>query len=119
LLLCCLSPAAVAGGATGFYGVVLNGMAQPGFVLVVFDDAAQPYMAAKDFKALGFATPVAPVLRDGQALVPLFGQDGMAAQVDASRLTLALDVEPYWYPATRMNLNAPNAAKPLPAPASC
>jgi len=115
LLLCGLSPAALAGGAAGFYGVVINGMAQPGFVLVVFDDASQPYMAEKDFRALGFATPVAPVLRDGQALVPLFGQDGMVAQVDASKLSLALDVEPHWYPGTRMNLNAPNAAKPLPA----
>lgn len=115
LFLCCLGPVVLAAGVAGFHGVVLNGMLQPDFVFLVFDDASRPYMTVKDFKALGFSTYVAPVLREGQEVVPLFGQAGMTAKVEASQLTLVLEVEPYWYTGTQLNLNALRAGKPLPA----
>ena len=105
----------MANDASGFLGVVINGLPQPGFVFLVFDDASHPYMALKDFMALGFATQVPSVLRDDVELVPLFGQKGLQASVDARRLILALEVESNWYAGTRLNLNAMQAGKPLPA----
>lgn len=114
-LLCLLGSVALAQGVSGFHGVVLNGMPQPGFVYLVFDDAAHPFMALRDFNALGFVTPVTPVVRDGLEVVPLFGQNGLSARVDANQLTLVLDVEPHWYAGTHLSLNALHAGKPLPA----
>jgi outer membrane usher protein len=108
--------AAMASAGAGFHGVVVNGVPQPGFAFLVFDDASHPYMAIKDFMALGFFTKVPSVVRDGLEVVPLHGQQGMEATVDARQLTLSLDVESRWYAGTRLSLNALRAGKPLPAP---
>eukprot|EP01030_Chromulinospumella_sphaerica_P011364 gene11364-11162_t len=54
-------------------------------------------------------------MQDGMALVPLDGNEGMVVRVDAKRLLVSLEVEPEWYGFTRMNLNAPQVGKPLPA----
>jgi len=105
----------MANGVADFHGVVVNGVSQPGFVFLVFDDASHYYMAVKDFVALGFVTKVLPVLRDGLEVVPLYGLEGMEASVDSGRLTLALEVAPHWYAGTHMSLNAMRAGKPLPA----
>lgn len=116
LLLCMPGAAAMANGVAGFHDVVVNGVSQPGFAFLVFDDTAHPYMAVKDFLALRFATKVPSVMRDGVEVVPLDGQQGMKASVDARRLTLSLEVESGWYAGTYLSLNALHAGKPLPAP---
>lgn len=110
------STVALADGVAGFHSVVLNGVLQPGFVYLVFDDASHPYMLSKDFISLGFATKATSVMREGLEVVPLQGQQGLRASVDARRFTLSLEVEMTWYAGTRTNLNAPLAGKPLPAP---
>jgi outer membrane usher protein len=116
LLLWMVASAAMANGVAGLHGVVVNGVSQPGFAFLVFDDASHPYMALTDFMALGFAVKLPSVLRDGLAVVPLDGQQGMEARVDERGLTLSLEVDSRWYAGTRMRLNAPSVGKPLPAP---
>ena len=101
--------------AGAFYGVVLNGVPQTGFALLVLDADARPYMAQEDFVRLGLARAIAPVMRDGVALVPLQGHPGMVVFRDAQQLSLRLEVEPDWFAPTRMNLHAPQAGRPLPA----
>ncbi|WP_158270532.1 fimbria/pilus outer membrane usher protein [Limnohabitans sp. Jir72] len=107
--------AAMAAGVPGLHGVMVNGVVQPGFAYLVFDDVSQPYMALKDFTALGFAITVPAVWRDGLEVVPLDGQAGLATKIDAQQLMLSLEVDPRWYEGTRTTLNAMSSAKPLPA----
>ncbi|MFO7698647.1 MAG: fimbria/pilus outer membrane usher protein, partial [Anaerolineae bacterium] len=105
----------MANGISGFYAVVVNGVPEAGFAFVVFDDEARPYMALKDFAAIGFASDVPAVTRDGMQVVPLFGQKGLVATVDPERLVITLDVLPHWYTGTRMDLGAPRPGTPLAA----
>jgi len=105
----------MAAGVPGFHGLMVNGVVQPGFAYLVFDDGSQPYMALKDFKALGFAITVPAVWRDGLEVVPLGGQAGMSTHIDTQQFMLSLDVEPRWYEGTRTNLNGRPLGKPLPA----
>ena len=72
-------------GLSGLHAVVVNGVKQPGFAYLVLDEVQQPYMAEKDFLALGFAVTVPPVVRQGLNFVPLSGQEGMQAQVNADQ----------------------------------
>ncbi|EMS81581.1 fimbria/pilus outer membrane usher protein [Desulfotignum phosphitoxidans] len=106
----------MANGISGFYAVVVNGVPEPGFVFVVFDEKTRPYMALKDFTALGFASDVPAVTRDGMKVVPLFGRNGLKATVDPERFVITLDILPGWYTGTRINLNAPHPGTPMPAP---
>ena len=99
----------------GFHGVMVNGALQPQFAFLVFDKASRPYMAQKDFVALGFAVQVPPVQREGLEVVPLFDQAGLQARVDETALMLMLAVEPHWYAGTQIRLNALHAGKPVPA----
>ena len=108
-------PLSSAGGAGAFYGVVLNGVPQTGFALVVLDADERPYMLQEDFVRLGLAREISPVMRDGLALVPLQGHWGMAVNRDAGQLIVTLEVDPDWYAPTRLNLRAPQAGRPLPA----
>lgn len=110
-----LGEAATANGISGFYEVVVNGAPQAGFAFVIFDDD-RPYMALKDFNALRFAADIPAVTRDGMKVVPLFGQEGMVATADPTRLVLTLDVQPCWYAGTRINLHAPRPGTPMDAP---
>lgn len=105
----------MAEGSAGFHGVVINGVPQPGFVFLAFDDASHPYMAVKDFAALGFVGQSPSVLRDGLELVPLDGQEGMVANISEREMLLALEVDSRWYAGTHVRLNAMHAGKPLPA----
>ena len=107
--------AAFAGGVSGFHGIVVNGVAQPGFALIVFDAAARPYMAYEDFLALGFSKAAPHVLVDGMEVAPLYGYEGMAVQIDGENLVVSLEAEPDWYAGTRMDLNASPAGVALPA----
>jgi outer membrane usher protein len=102
-------------GLSGLHAVVLNGVKQPGFAYLVLDEAQQPYMAEKDFLALGFAVTVPPVLREGLNFVPLFGQEGMQAEVNAEKWELRLELMPLWFAGSRTRLNALPPGKPLPA----
>jgi outer membrane usher protein len=111
-----LGAAATANGISGFYAVVVNGVPQAGFAFVILDDEARPYMALRDFSALRFAVDIPAVTRDGMQVVPLFGQEGMAAVADPVRLVLSLDVQPSWYAGTRINLRAPRPGTPMDAP---
>ena len=105
----------MAADVPGLHGVVVNGVLQPGFAYVVFDEVSQPYMALKDFKALGFASTVPAVWRDGLEVVPLHGQAGMASDIDVQHFMLSLDVDPRWYEGTRKSLHGMPLGKPLPA----
>lgn len=106
---------AYAMGSSGFYAVVLNGVKQPGFSYMVLDKAQQPYMAEKDFLALGFAVTVPPVVREGLNFVPLRGQEGMQVEVNAEEWELRLELVPLWFAGTRKRLNAVPPGNPLPA----
>lgn len=64
----------MAADVSGFHGVMVNGVVRPGFAYLVFDDVSQPFMALRDFKALGFSLTVPAVLRDGLEVVPLGGK---------------------------------------------
>ena len=114
-LMCCSASGVMAAHVAGFHTVLLNGVEQPGFAYLWFDEASQPYMALKDFMALGFSVTVPARVRDGLEVVPLWGQDGLLPMVDAQQLRLSLDVEPQWYAATRTHLNALSAGQALPA----
>lgn len=110
-----LGTASATNTSSGFYGVVVNGVTQAGFALLVFDAQWRPSMARQDFLNLGFSKSIPHIMQDGMALVPLDGNEGMVVRVDAKRLLVSLEVEPDWYGFTRMNLNAPQVGKPLPA----
>ena len=110
-----LGGTALAKEISGFYEVVVNGVPQTGFAFVIFDDD-RPYMALRDFNALRFAADIPTVTRDGMKVVPLFGQEGMVATADPTRLVLTLDVQPRWYAGTRINLRAPRSGTPMDAP---
>lgn len=115
--LCSLSTAANTGHpSSGFYEVLVNGVAQAGFALLVLDDPLHPAMANKDFLALGFAKHVPPFVQEGVALVPLDGHEGMTVAIDTQHLRVSLNVAPDWYAPTRLNLKAMQAGQPLPAP---
>ena len=116
LLFLMLGMSTLANTPSGFYGVVINGVTQAGFALLVLDTQLRPYMAYQDFLTLGFSKTIPPVIQDGMSLVPLYGNEGMVVKVDTKRLLVTLDVEPHWYAPTRMNLNAPQVGTPLPAP---
>jgi outer membrane usher protein len=107
--------AAMAADVPGFHGVTVNGVVRPGFAYLVFDGDSRPYMAVKDFNALGFAITVPAVWRDDLEVVPLHGLVGMSTRIDARQLMLSLEVDPRWYEGTRANLNAMSSATPLPA----
>lgn len=98
-----------------FHGVVLNGVTQTGFALLMLDEAARPYMAPQDFLRLGLSQGVAPVTIEGVDWVPLTGHPGLTVRMDTQSLLLHLEVEPHWYAPTRLNLHAPAAGQPLPA----
>ena len=104
-----------ANGVDGFRGVVVNGVAQPGFALLVFDESSRPYMAYEDFLALGFSKTVPRVMVDGMELAPLYGHEGMGVQIDAENLLVSFEAEPDWYAGTRMDLNASPSGVALPA----
>lgn len=109
--------AAWAQGGDGFHGVVVNGVAQSEFALLVFDPQARPYMAADDFKRLGFASNPPSQQRQGLVVVPLAGHQGLSVRIDHNAMRVWLEVEPHWYGPTRLNLRAPLASQPVAAPA--
>lgn len=110
-----LGETAMAYGISGFYEVVVNGAPQSGFAYVILD-GDRPYMELNDFNALRFVADIPAVTRDGMNVVPLFGQEGMVATADATRLVLKLDVQPSWFAGTRINLRAPHPGKTMDAP---
>ncbi|CAK0745292.1 P pilus assembly porin PapC [Gammaproteobacteria bacterium] len=101
-------------GVEGFYTLYLNGVLQNDFVFVFVDDVLHLYMAEKDFRALDFAVAVPAVERNGIQVVPLFGQNGVSAQVDSTRMALLLEVPPSWYSGTHINL-APSQLRKITA----
>lgn len=115
LVLLMLGASAMATGAVGFHGVVVNGVTQPGFALLLLDDRARPYLAYKDFIALGFSMELPRVVMDDLELVPLYGHEGMVVVIDAKQSMVFLEVEPHWYARTRMDLNTTQSGQPLPA----
>lgn len=114
---CLIALAPWAHGTDGFHGVVVNGVHQPEFALLVFDLQARPFMAAADFERLGFSKSPPSQLIQGLWAVPLDGQVGLLARIDRDAMRVSLDVAPHWYRATRLNLNAPRAGQPIAAPA--
>lgn len=115
LFLCMLDTAAGANISSGFYGVVVNGVMQAGFALLVFDAQSRSYMAKQDFLTLGFSKTVPSVMQDGMPLVPLDGHEGMLVTIDNKRQRVSLNVEADWYAPTRLNLNATQPGEALPA----
>jgi outer membrane usher protein len=111
-----LSTMANAKITSGFHEVIVNGIKQPGFAFLVFDDNDYAFMALRDFMDLHFVVSPPTVMRDGVELVPLFGQKGLTATLDPVDLVLKLDVAPEWYASTRVNLNIPHPGKPVAAP---
>jgi len=101
---------------SGFYGVILNGVPQSGFVLLVMDEQQRPHMAEQDFLALGFGRRVPPVMQEGVAMVPLWGSAGMVVNVDEKHQQISLEVAAHWYVPQRLDLHATAAGQPLPAP---
>ena len=108
--------AAAAQGGDGFYDVVVNGIGQPEFALLVFDQQARPYMAADDFKRLGFSSSPPSEKIQGVLVVPLDGHADLSMRIDRNAMRVLIDVAPHWYGLTRLNLRAPNAGQPLAAP---
>ena len=104
-------------GTDGFHGVVVNGVKQTEFAMLVFDPQARPYMAAADFKRLGFASSPTSQRIQGLEVVPLAGQAGLSVRIDPDTMRVLIEVEPHWYGPTRLNLRAPRAGQPLAAPA--
>lgn len=109
--------AAWAQGTEGFHGVVVNGLQQPEFAMLVFDPQARPYMAAADFKRLGFARSPPSQRLQGLEVVALEGHEGLSVRIDGNAMRLLIEVDPHWYGPTRLNLRAPRAGQPLAAPA--
>jgi outer membrane usher protein len=116
LALLMLGMSATANATAGFYGVVLNGVTQSSFALVVVDDSARPYMDYNDFVALGFIKVLPSVVIEGMEVAPLFDHQGLVVNIDAEHLVISLEAEPNWYALTRRDLNAVQPAQPLPAP---
>jgi outer membrane usher protein FimD/PapC len=104
-------------GTDGFHGVVVNGVKQTEFAMLVFDPQARPYMAAADFQRLGFASSPPSQQRQGLVVVPLMGHEGLSVRIDGNAMRVLIEVEPHWYGPTRLNLRAPRAGQPLAAPA--
>jgi outer membrane usher protein len=104
-------------GTEGFHGVVVNGLKQAEFAMLVFDAQARPYMVAADFKRLGFARSPPSQQLQGLVVVPLEGHQGLSVRIDGNAMRVLIEVEPHWYSPTRLNLRAPRAGLPLAAPA--
>lgn len=102
-------------GTDGFHGVVVNGVTQAEFAMLVFDPQARPYMAAADFKRLGLTHSPPSQRLQGLLVVPLDGQAGLSVRIERNAMRVLLDVAPHWYSPTRLNLRAPRAGQPLPA----
>lgn len=111
-----ITGATLAHGTDGFHNVFVNGVSQPGFAMLVFDPQARPYMAANDFKRLGFATTIPTVLHAGLAVVPLIGHPGMQVHIGNDPMRVLLDVAPHWYGPSRLNLRLTRTGQPLAAP---
>lgn len=85
--------------------------------MLVFDPQARPYMAAADFKRLGFARSPPRQRLQGLEVVALEGHEGLSVRIDGNAMRLMIEVDPHWYGPTRLNLRAPRAGQPLAAPA--
>lgn len=97
--------------------MVVNGLKQAEFAMLVFDAQARPYMVAADFQRLGFARSPPSQQLQGLVVVPLEGHEGLSVRIDGNAMRVLIEVEPHWYSPTRLNLRAPRAGQPLAAPA--
>ena len=97
--------------------MVVNGLKQAEFAMLVFDAQARPYMAAADFQRLGFDRSPPSQQRQGLVVVPLVGHQGLSVRIDGNAMRVLIEAEPHWYSPTRLNLRAPRAGQPLAAPA--
>lgn len=100
----------------GFHSVVVNGLKQVEFAMLVFDAQARPYMVLADFQRLGFARSPPSQRLQGLVVVPLEGHEGLSVRIDGNAMRVRIEVDPYWYSPTRLNLRAPRADQPLVAP---
>jgi outer membrane usher protein len=108
--------APAAHGGDGFHDVFVNGVEHPAFAMLVFDEQSRPYMAAADFKRLGFASSPPSEQIQGLVVVPLDGHAGLSVRIERNAMRVWIDVDPHWYGPTRVNLRAPNAGQALAAP---